>query len=227
MQERVLYRIVYLVAACVLAAGISATAAEGAAQQTLLQYGSRGSQVRSVQQKLKDWGYYKGSVDGVFGIETKNAVLYFQRKNGLSADGKVGPQTLAAIGLPSGTTSAPAGTSSSNYNMLARIISAEARGEPYRGQVAVGAVIMNRVKHPSFPNTLSGVIYQPGAFTAIVDGQINVAVSDSAFRAARDALNGVDPTYGSIYYYNPATATNQWIRNRPVVVTIGKHVFCR
>ena len=150
-------------------------------------------------------------------------MVEFQRKNGLKVDGIVGPQTLAAIGI----SSTPAVSSSNNdINLLAKIISAEARGEPYNGQVAVGAVIMNRIKHPSFPNTLSGVIYQPGAFTAIVDGQIHAPIVDSAYRAARDALNGVDPTRGAIYYYNPATAVNQWIRSRPILVRIGKHVFC-
>jgi N-acetylmuramoyl-L-alanine amidase len=228
MKEKIVYRVVYLVAACVLAAGICATVAEGiVTQQTLLQYGSRGTQVKSVQQRLKQWGYYTGSVDGVYGTATKNAVMYFQRKNGLKVDGKVGPQTLAALGLPSGTAATPTGTSTANYNMLARIISAEARGEPYNGLVAVGAVIMNRVDHPSFPNTLSCVIYQPGAFTAVDDGQINTPLdpNSTVVKAANDALNGWDPTSGCVYYWNPATATSKWIWSRQIVAKIGKHYF--
>ncbi|MDP4152682.1 MAG: spore cortex-lytic enzyme [Bacillota bacterium] len=194
------------------------------AVDTALRTGSSGEQVRQVQTRLRNWGYYKGAVDGIYGSKTRSAVIYFQKKNGLTPDGIVGKQTFYALGINANTGST---SSNNNINLLAKIISAEARGEPYRGQVAVGAVIMNRVDHPSFPNTLAGVIYQPGAFTAIVDGQINVAVTESAYRAARDALNGVDPTYGCIYYYNPATATNSWIRSRPIVTRIGKHVFCR
>lgn len=191
--------------------------------QTLSKYGSQGQEVTNIQTRLKSWGYYTGAVDGIYGWKTVQAVRYFQSKNGLTVDGIAGPQTLAAIGLPSGTTS----TSSSNTNLLARIINAESRGEPYVGQVAVGAVVLNRVDHPSFPNTIPGVIYQPGAFTAVVDGQINAPIVSSSLKAANDALSGWDPTYGSIYYYNPATATNAWIRSRPIVVTIGKHVFTK
>jgi N-acetylmuramoyl-L-alanine amidase len=110
--------------------------------------------------------------------------------------------------------------------LLARVISAEARGEPYIGQVAVGAVILNRISHPSFPHTLAGVIYQPGAFSCLTDGGINAAVADSAFRAARDAINGMDPCGGAIYYYNPAKSTNKWIFSRPVITIIGDHRFC-
>lgn len=189
---------------------------------TLSKMGSTGSEVSSIQRRLKEWGYYKGSVDGVYGSSTKNAVIKFQKNNGLKADGIAGPATLAAIGLPSGSSS----SSSSNLNLLARLINGEARGESYEGQVAVGAVVLNRIRHPSFPNSMAGVIYQPQAFTAVDDGQINVAVEASCIRAARDAINGWDPTGGAIYYYNPKTATNKWIRSRPVITTIGKHVFC-
>lgn len=168
-----------------------------------------------------------GPVDGIFGTKTREGVKYFQRKHGLTADGIAGPKTLEKLGLPTGVAQTSSNASSADYNLLARIISAEARGEPYTGQVAVGAVIMNRIQHPSFPDTLAGVVYQKGAFTAIVDGQFNQPVADSAYKAARDALNGWDPTGGAIYYYNPSTATNQWIRSRPVVKTIGKHVFCK
>lgn len=186
--------------------------------------GSRGTEVRQIQQRLKNWGYYKGTVDGIYGTKTKAAVVSFQKKNGLTADGICGPKTLAAIGLSSSGTSS--GYSSSDYQLLARIISAEARGEPYNGQVAVGAVVLNRVEHPSFPNSISGVIYQSGAFSCINDGQFYSSVTDSAYSAARDALNGMDPSGGAIYYFNPATATSSWIWSRPLLVVIGKHRFC-
>lgn len=191
----------------------------------LSKLGSRGQEVRNIQSRLKEWGYYKGSIDGVYGQQTKNAVIKFQKKNGLKADGIAGNATLSAIGLP--TSGGGSSSSSSNVNLLARIINGEARGETYEGQVAVGAVVLNRVEHPSFPNSIAGVIYQPQAFTAVDDGQINASVTASCIRAAKDALNGWDPTGGAIYYYNPRTATNRWIRSRPVITTIGKHVFCK
>ncbi len=185
--------------------------------------GSQGTEVRNIQTRLKAWGYLNGAVDGIYGPQTEAAVKLFQQKNGLTPDGIAGPATLAKIGLPTGGTSSNDG----NVNLLARIISGEARGEIYEGQVAIAAVVLNRVKHASFPNTIAGVIYQNGAFTAVTDGQINVTPSESCYRAARDALNGWDPTGGAIYYYNPRTATNQWIRSRPIIRTIGKHVFCK
>lgn len=153
----------------------------------------------------------------------------FQRKNGLTADGKAGAQTLEALGLPAdsgGNSGGSGGMTGAQVDLLARLISAEARGEPYSGQVAVGAVVLNRIRHPSFPNTLSGVIYQSGAFTCITDGQFNEPVAESAYRAARDALNGVDPSGGAIYYFNPSTATSAWIWSRPLITVIGKHRFC-
>ena len=195
----------------------------GGTAGVLSKMGSTGSEVRQIQTRLKQWGYYKGSVDGVYGSGTRSAVVAFQRKNGLTADGVAGPATLAAIGLPSGSAG---GYGTNDINLLARVISAEARGEPYVGQVAVGAVILNRIEHPSFPNTLAGVIYQPGAFSCVDDGGINAAVSDSAYRAARDAMNGWDPSGGAIYYYNPAKATSSWIWSRPVITVIGDHRFC-
>lgn len=194
--------------------------------ETLSKMGSRGSEVREIQTKLKNWGYYKGSVDGIFGSKTRAAVLWFQRKNGLTADGIAGPATLAAMGIFTKASSPSSSGGQSNLNLLARLISAEARGEPYSGQVAVGAVVLNRVEHPSFPDTIAGVIYQNDAFTCLKDGEFSRPVVESAYRAARDALNGWDPVGGAIYYYNPTTATNAWIRNRPVVTTIGEHVFC-
>lgn len=179
---------------------------------------------RTIQTKLKRWGYYNGAVDGIYGSQTRAAVRYFQQKNGLAVDGIVGPKTAAALGMT--LSSSASSQSSSDLYLLAKCVYAEARGEPYTGQVAVAAVILNRVKNPSFPNTISGVIYQKGAFTAVTDGQINLTPNSTAYKAAQDALNGWDPTYGCIYYYNPATATSSWIWSRQTVVTIGNHVFC-
>ena len=193
------------------------------AQAATYRQGSTGEQVRVIQSKLKNWGYYVGSVDGVFGSQNTQAVKYFQRKNGLTPDGIVGPATLRALGMQDG------GSSTSQWesvDLLARVISAEARGEPYSGQVAVGAVILNRVEHPSFPNTITGVVYQPGAFTCMVDGQIDQPVAQSAVRAAQEALNGADPSGGAIYYFNPNTATSAWIWSRPLIKVIGNHRFC-
>lgn len=199
-----------------------------ATEEALSKYGSRGEEVYKIQQRLLQWGYYKGAVDGIYGWRTTQAVKDFQRKHGLKPDGIAGAQTLAKLGLPTGSSgSAAASSYEANVNLLARVINGEARGEPYVGQVAVGAVILNRVRHPSFPNTIAGVIYQPGAFTAVVDGQIHANMVETSIRAARDALNGWDPTGNAIYYYNPRTATNQWIRSRPYITTIGKHVFCK
>lgn len=207
----------------VLASGLFTLCLIQGAAAVSYQRGSSGSVVRQIQTKLKDWGYYTGSVDGIFGSATEKAVIKFQKKNGLTADGKAGPRTLAAMGISAGSASQ---SNSGDVNLLARLISAEARGEPYQGQVAVGAVVLNRMKHPSFPNTMSGVIYQPGAFSCMYDGQFNQPVADSCYRAARDALNGSDPTGGAIYYFNPATATSSWIWSRPLLLTIGKHRFC-
>ena len=179
---------------------------------------------RTIQTKLKRWGYYNGAVDGIYGSQTRAAVRYFQQKNGLAVDGIVGPKTAVALGMT--LSSSASSQSSSDLYLLAKCVYAEARGEPYTGQVAVAAVILNRVENPSFPNTISGVIYQKGAFTAVTDGQINLTPNSTAYKAAQDALNGWDPTYGCIYYYNPATATSSWIWSRQTVVTIGNHVFC-
>ena len=200
-------------------------------EAAVLKQGSTGSEVRTVQTKLKRWGYYGGTVDGIYGPQTKKAVIYFQQKNGLKADGIVGKQTFAALGMnassgsSSGSSSGTNGYTSSDVYLLARCIYGEARGESYEGQVAVGAVVLNRVKSPSFPNTISGVIYQKGAFTAVDDGQINLTPNQTAINAAKDAMNGWDPTYGCLYYYNPVTATSSWIFSRETVTTIGKHVF--
>lgn len=194
------------------------------ADAALYKRGSSGTTVTEIQRRLKSWGYYTGSVDGIYGSRTENAVKYFQRTNGLAVDGQVGDKTLAALGIYN--ASASSGASDGDVYLLARLISAEARGEPYIGQVAVGAVVMNRIDHPSFPNSLSGVVYQSGAFSCMYDGQFNQPISDSAYRAAREALNGSDPTGGAIYYFNPATATSAWIWSRPLLTVIGSHRFC-
>ena len=195
-----------------------------AASAASVSYGARGDDVKKIQQALKKWGYYKGSVDGIFGSGTLAAVKDFQRKNGLTADGIVGPKTASALGITLGGTGSSATTG--DVYLLARIIYGEARGEPYKGQVAIGAVVLNRVKSASFPNTIAGVIYQRGAFDAVSDGQINLAPDAAAVRAARDALNGWDPTNGCLFYYNPKTATSRWMLSRPVLLRIGNHVFC-
>ena len=193
-------------------------------------WGSQGEQVRQVQTKLRQWGYYDGAIDGVFGQATYDAVVRFQRKNGLTADGVAGSATLAAMGISDGRSAvAAASTSGSSYandvELLARLIHGEARGEPYVGMVAVGAVVLNRVRSSKFPNTLAGVIYQAGAFDAVGDGQINLTPNEQSRRAARDAMNGWDPTGGCLYYYNPSTATSSWIWSREVRLSIGRHSF--
>ncbi len=191
---------------------------------TLSKYGSRGDEVREIQSRLQKWGYDIKKVDGIFGSNTKKAVIQFQKNNGLKQDGIAGKNTLEKMGISSNSAS---GSAETNARLLARIINAEARGESYTGQVAVGAVVLNRVEHSSFPNTIAGVIYQPGAFTALQDGQWNAEMYDTPYKAAKDALNGWDPTGGAIYYYNPARTTNSWIYSRPVITTIGKHVFAK
>lgn len=192
----------------------------------LSKIGSRGEEVVKIQTKLKRWGYYSGSIDGIYGTATQNAVKLFQKKNNLTVDGVAGKNTLEAMGIFTESSTAPSGDGSADYRLLARLISAEARGEPYVGQVAVGAVVLNRIEHPSFPDTMAGVIYQRGAFSCLDDGQWNEPVADSAYSAARDAINGLDPSGGAIYYFNPATATSKWIWSRPHITTIGKHRFC-
>ena len=213
-----------LLLAILFAVNIFIIALAQSASADLFKRGSAGDTVAEIQRRLKNWGYYGGAVDGIYGGKTEEAVRYFQRKNGLSVDGQTGDKTLAALGIP--VSSSGGGTGSGDLDLLARLISAEARGEPYIGQVAVGAVVLNRVEHPSFPNTISGVIYQPGAFSCLDDGQFNQPVAESAYRAAREAMNGYDPSYGAIYYFNPVTATSAWIWSRPLIVEIGKHRFC-
>ena len=193
----------------------------------LSKYGSRGSEVTQIQTKLKRWGYYNGSIDGIYGSQTLAAVKYFQRRNGLAVDGIAGPKTLAAMGIYSSSSSSSSSSNANDLNLLSRLVYGEARGEPYTGQVAVAAVVLNRVKNPAFPNTIAGVIYQSGAFDVVSDGQINLTPNSTAKKAAQDALNGWDPSYGAIYYFNPKTATSSWIWSRPMTVTIGNHRFCK
>lgn len=194
---------------------------------SLSKYGSRGEEVKKIQTKLKEWGYYNGSIDGVYGSKTFEAVKRFQRKNGLSVDGIAGEKTLQALGIQN--VSNENGTSSNNtdLNLLSKLVHAEARGEPYKGMVAVAATVLNRVADSRFPNTISGVIYQPRAYTCVDDGQINLEANSQAKKAAQDAINGWDPTSGCVYYFNPDTATSGWIWSRPQVMTIGKHIFCK
>lgn len=218
-----------MTAAVIIALGFMVAALSVHASADLYKQGSSGQTVTEIQKRLRDWGYYSGAVDGIYGSQTKKAVIYFQQKNGLTVDGQVGNQTLAALGITPMDSRQSTGGQSSNSGdvyLLARLISAEARGEPYEGQVAVGAVVLNRVKHASFPNSISGVIYQTGAFSCLDDGQFDQPIAESAYRAANDAVNGWDPSGGAVYYYNPRTATSSWIRSRPVMVQIGAHLFC-
>ena len=204
----------------------------GASAATILEVGSRGDDVKKVQQKLIQFGYMTGTADGRYGEKTRDAVIWFQQKNGLTADGKVGAKTAAALGVTlsggsssSTTASSSATIVSADHRLLAKLVYAEARGEPYKGQVAVAAVVLNRVRSASFPNTISGVIYQRNAFTCVNNGSINNTPDSSCIRAALDALNGWDPTGGCLYYYNPKTATDDWIRTRTVQTVIGRHSF--
>ena len=227
-----------LSAALVMVLLISCLTSASAA--TVLEVGSKGSNVVKVQQKLIQFGYLSGTADGLYGEKTRAAVLWFQRRNGLTQDGKVGPATAAALGVTlsgsSGSSSSGSASSStaasssstyvsSDHRLLAKLVYAEARGEPYKGQVAVAAVVLNRVASSSFPNTVSGVIYQSGAFTCVNNGSINNTPDSNCIRAALDALNGWDPTGGCLYYYNPKTATDKWIFSRTVQTVIGNHSF--
>lgn len=219
----VLALILLLIAASLLAVGAGKVAAAG----ELLRYGSRGESVRQVQSRLNKLGYWCGTADGIFGVNTRSAVRRFQSAKGLSVDGIVGPKTYSALGISPSSSSSSGGYSSSDLYLLARCVYGESRGEPYVGQVAVAAVVLNRVKSAAFPNSISGVIYQPYAFTCVSDGQLYLEPDQSAYNAARDAMNGWDPTNGCLYYYNPSTATSAWIWSRPIMLQIGRHNFCK
>lgn len=190
--------------------------------------GSSGDQVKEIQQRLKDWGYYKGSVDGYYGAATQDAVIWFQRKHGITVDGIVGKQTAAKLGISlSGDGSSGGGGDKGDVHLLARLVYGEARGETYKGQVAVAAVVLNRVESSKFPGSIAKVIYQPGAFSVVPDGQINLTPDQDALSAARDAMNGWDPSGGALFYYNPSKTSNQWIRSREVICVIGAHYFSK
>lgn len=222
---KVVWRVTVLVLVNLIAAGILLNLSGNV--PALSKLGSRSDEVTQIQTKLKERGLYAGNIDGIFGTQTQAAVIQFQKQKGLTPDGIAGPATLRALGIGSSQGSGSVtGFSDADLDLLARVVSAESRGEPYEGQVAVAAVILNRIEHPSFPNTLSGVIYQPGAFSCLTDGGINAPVADSAYRASRDAINGWDPSGGAIYYYNPKKSTSQWIFSRPIITVIGEHRFC-
>lgn len=219
----------FVLAVCIGALALSFASVYNADAKNIVK-GDTKTNITIVQTRLKELGYYKISVDGVWGSKTLAAVKKFQRDYGLKADGIVGARTEKAlkVNLKSSSSSSSGGSvSSANLELLARCVYAEARGEPYTGQVAVAAVVLNRVRSSKFPNTVSGVIYQPLAFTSVADGQINLKPSASAYKAAKDALNGWDPTNGCLYYYNPSTATSKWIWSLKVELTIGRHSFAR
>lgn len=222
---------IFLALTMLLSCAVNARAA------TVLEVGSRGNDVVKVQKRLIQYDYLKGEADGRYGEATRDAVRLFQKRNGLTVDGKVGPSTAAALGVTLSGTSGASGSArtasasstgyvSSDHRLLAKCVYAEARGEPYKGQVAVAAVVLNRVASSSFPNTVSGVIYQSGAFSCVSNGSINNTPDSDCIRAALDALNGWDPTGGCLYYYNPKTASDKWIFSRTVQTVIGNHSFC-
>lgn len=196
-----------------------------------LYWGSKGNNVIQVQQRLSNWGYYKGSIDGIIGAATFNAIKSFQKKNGITADGVVGAQTYNALGLGSGTTASTPGYQPSKVSvsgdtmLLARAIHAEAEAEPYIGKVAVGAVLCNRISSADFPNTLAGVVYQGRALESVANGRVNSQPNDDSIRAARDALNGWDPSYGCKFFWNPSKPVSSWIWSRKIIVKYGAHVF--
>lgn len=219
--------IVFLLLFTVIIFSVYVQKEDSRAVYTLSKIGSRGNEVRQIQKKLKELGYYKGSVDGIYGTGTQKAVKSFQKNCGITADGIAGPKTLKYLGLSSTSSGSSGSYSSSDINLLAKLIAAEARGENYTGQVAVGAVVLNRVSHSSFPDTVAGVIYQKGAFSCVNDSNWSVAPNPTSLKAARDCINGWDPSGGAIYYYNPAKTSNSFMHSRPVITTIGRHVFCK
>ena len=186
--------------------------------------GSSGDVVKEIQQRLKDWGYYFGDVDGRYGEETRDAVYWFQDKHGITVDGIVGAQTAEKLGISLTSSSSSA---TGDVYLLARLVYGEARGEPYTGKVAVAACVLNRVESSLFPNSIAKVIYQSGAFSVVADGQINLTPDQEALRAARDAMNGWDPCYGALFYYNPDRTSNAYMLAKPIICTIGDHVFCK
>ena len=211
-----------------LAAGSDNLSTKGRVVHNTMREGSSGDEVKLLQRALNEAGYYMGVLDGQFGAGTKAAVKSFQSAKGLTADGVAGAKTLRALGFKvEEAPSVVAGNRQAQINLLARLINGEARGEPYNGQVAVGAVVLNRMKHPSFPNTMEGVIYQPNAFTCVKDGQFDKSIYSSCYRAAEDALNGVDPSGGAVFFFNPNATRDKYLHSlRNITVTIGSHRFC-
>ncbi len=218
MKKKLLFIMLFLIVALIIARPIY--------NYSLSKYGSSGDEVKKIQEKLRAWGYYSGNVDGIYGSKTFEAVKKFQKKNNLTVDGIAGEKTLSALGISS-TNNSTTTSNNTDLNLLSKLVHAEARGEPYKGMVAVAATVLNRVANSKFPNTIAGVIYQSGAYTCVSDGQINLAANEQSRKAAQDAINGWDPTSGCIYYFNPNTATSGWIWSRPQVMTIGSHIFCK
>jgi N-acetylmuramoyl-L-alanine amidase len=223
---------IFVIVGVILLVTVLVVSGSGVVQAITLKQGQTGDEVRQLQQQLKNWGYYmSGKADGIYGSATADAVRKFQRDQGLTTDGMAGPVTLRALGLnslaaaTSSSSSNSGATTGSDLNLLARAIHAEAEGEPYIGKVAVGAVLLNRIKSSEFPNTLSGVIYQSLAIESVSNGRMNDYAGQESVHAAQDAINGWDPTYGCLYFWNPATATSKWIWTRQIVVTYGNHVF--
>lgn len=210
---------------------ILSAASQAALGDRTLSQGSKGAEVKDLQKKLIQIGYQVGKVDGIYGKATTAAVKRFQKNRGMKADGIAGEKTIKELKRLTGESTTASGkqvgTKNSDVQLLARCIHSEGRGEPYIGQVAIGACVMNRIKHSSFPNTIAGIIYQPQAFSAVDDGQINLQPDETAIKAAREAMNGSDPTGGAIYYFNPAKTKNKFIWSRPQVKKIGKHIFAR
>ena len=194
--------------------------------ETLSKLGSRGDEVRRIQKKLKELGFYNGSVDGIYGSATKKAVIAFQKNCGITADGIAGAKTLRFLGLEGSSSSSSGKYSKSDIELLAKLIAAEARGESYVGQVAVGAVVLNRVAHASFPDSVAGVIYQKGAFSCINDSNWNIAATETSRKAAQDCINGWDPSGGAVFYFNPKKTSDSFMHSRPVITVIGNHTFC-
>ncbi len=195
---------------------VPANLAEAASPQTVY-FGKENGDVWDLQYRLQQQGYYKGKIDGKFGLKTEQAVIKYQKHKGLRIDGIAGPETWTSLKRNS--------YSQEDVEWLARAVYSEARGEPYEGQVAVAAVVLNRVKSKDFPNTIKDVIFQKNAFTAVQDKQIWLTPNDTAYRAALDAIRGNDPSQGSLYYFNPSTATSKWIWTRKQNFKIGNHIF--
>ncbi|GHH98164.1 spore cortex-lytic enzyme [Neobacillus kokaensis] len=215
----------------------------------VIQRGAVGEDVIELQSRLKYIGFYTGKIDGVFGWRTYWALRNFQYEFGLPIDGLAGATTKAKLVKSTKYTKGnnaqvnngnanktnnkatavniPKGFSQNDIRLMANAVHGESRGEPYIGQVAVAAVILNRVNSSSFPNTVSGVIFEPGAFTAVADGQIWLTPNETSKKAVIDAINGWDPTGEALYYFNPATATSAWIWSRPQIKRIGQHIFCK